>query len=569
MIGRLEELKKIESSLVQAGNGRLSSCLVEGEPGIGKSLLLTKGKERARSYGFQVFSAEASRFETDRPFGLLHEALSPLRGTGTKAGPWQLATVEDPAGVGGHFLEREALIDLIERAAMTAPLLMALDDLHWADASSISALPAILHRLRDLPIAVILAFRPLPQEEELRNAIRSLLGMGASRIDLKALEERELRDLLQGFLDSAPSDELIKESVAMGGNPLLTLELADASRRASSQPGASREISIPETVRTALLSRMDYLSDESVQLLKVASVLGSSFSVNELATLVGQQPTAIAPLLDEALKCGVLLSKPDRIEFRHDLIREAVYTDLAPSIRKGFHRQAAEALRDFGEDPFVVARHIRLGALKGDVGAAQYLGEIATKMARDAPRQAVQMLDEAVGLLSPTDPLRKILLSEMLAPLGWIGDLNSVKQAESIASLVLASGIQPEDAQRVRRGLVEAFTLVSRYTDAAEIIEDQLRNKSLSDFARADWLASLAYVRAETRRLDEAALHIREAKRIAQSSGNRHAEFLLVLSQAIVLHYEGRFHESLGLLEPALKGTFGDDRLVTSPLGVC
>lgn len=322
MIGRLEKLKKIESILVQARNGRPSSCLVEGEPGIGKSLLLAKGKEGARSYGFQVFSAGASAFETDRPFGLLHDALSPLRGTET--GPWQLATVEDPVGGDGHFLGREALIDLIERAAMTAPVLMALDDLQWADASSISVLPAILQRLRDLPIAVILAFRPLPQEEDLRKAIRSLLGMGASRIDLKALEERELRDLLQGFLESAPSDELIKESLDMGGNPFLTLEIADASRRASSRRSASREIAIPETVRTALLSRMDYLSDNGVQLLRVASVLGSSFTVTELAALVGQQSTEIAPLLEEALKCGVLLSKPDRMEFRHDLIREGV-----------------------------------------------------------------------------------------------------------------------------------------------------------------------------------------------------------------------------------------------------
>lgn len=564
MIGRLEELKELESVLVQVGSGRLGTCLFEGEPGIGKSLLLAKGKERALFYGFQVFSAQASEFEIDRPFGLLHDALSPLRNGSTKAD--HKRETLDPPGGGGHFLEREALIDLIEGAAMTSPLLIALDDLQWADPSSISALPEILHRLRDLPIAVILAFRHLPQEQELRNAIRSLVAMGASRIKLRSLEERELRDLLQGVLHSAPSDELINESVALGGNPLLTLELADASRRASTQQGASREISIPETVRSALLGRMEYLSDESVQLLKVASVLGGSFTVIELATLMGQQPTAIAALLDEALECGVLLSRTDRIEFRHDLIREAVYTDLAPSIRKGFHRQAAETLQDLGRDPFVIARHMRLSALKGDVGAAQHLGEIAAQMAREAPRQAVQVLEEAVGLLNPADPLRKTLLAQMLKPLGWIGDLDSVKQAESIASLVLASGIQPEVAQQVRSGLVEAFTLVSRYSEAAEIIQDELRNQALSDFARADCLASLAYVRAESRRLDEAVLRIREAEPIAERSGNRHAEFLLLLSRAIVLHYEGRFYESLALLEPALKGTHGDDRLVSSPL---
>jgi predicted ATPase len=171
--GRAVELRTLVDALGRAAGGRPAVVIVEGEAGIGKSRLLAEALEAARARGLQVVAGRGQDLERNRPFGLLADSLGCSRSSpdprraaiaallATHDGDRGVATVSSDPGL--QFQAVDAFLELVEALALQGPLALGLDDLQWADPSSLLTLGAAARRLTDSPVALLASLRPLPR----------------------------------------------------------------------------------------------------------------------------------------------------------------------------------------------------------------------------------------------------------------------------------------------------------------------------------------------------------------------------------------------------------------------
>jgi predicted ATPase len=248
LVGRDDELGSIERILDEVDRGRSGVLALVGEPGIGKTRLVTELGARAESRGHLVLYGSASELERDRPFSVFVDALDEyLQGLDPK----HLATLDDDvqaelahvfpslAGLGGgravalqqeRYRTHRAVRVLLEHLARTRPLLIALDDFHWADAASIELLGALLRQRPGAGVLTALALRPRQVPERLSSALeRAHRAAALTRVELGALTPVEARQLLGEAVNDAEVAVLYEES---GGNPLYLEQLARSRDRA-------------------------------------------------------------------------------------------------------------------------------------------------------------------------------------------------------------------------------------------------------------------------------------------------------------------------------------------------
>ena len=220
-----------------------------------------------------------------------------------------------------------------------------------------------------------------------------------------------------------------------GGNPLFVIELV----RALDDEGAidvldgraeARPASLPPTLRLTLLRRLSLLPEDALNLLRIASILGASFSLAELGLLAGRSPAQLVPALAAAVDAGLLTESGDRLTFRHDLVRDAIYHDLPAAVRKGLHREAGAVLGGAGVPVERVAGHVALGAEHGDAEAVGWLRRAAQLSAARAPATTVRLLERALEITDPADPICDALAAELVEPLLSTGRL---RDAETVA----------------------------------------------------------------------------------------------------------------------------------------
>lgn len=237
------------------GEGESAVVVLSGEPGIGKTALIAEVLARARDGGYEVFGGRAAEFEQDLPFAVFVDALAdeveslqleeensisssdlallasvfPALARGAAVQPPQ------PQADDRHRLLR-ALHRLLEVVARREPLVLALDDLHWADPASIDLVCRLLHRGMDNPSLLLLASRPAQSHGRLRTALEEAdRHRRARRIELGPLSAEEASTLLGEELDAGLRQSLYRQS---GGNPLYLEQLAAAARRGAPLPGA-------------------------------------------------------------------------------------------------------------------------------------------------------------------------------------------------------------------------------------------------------------------------------------------------------------------------------------------
>jgi predicted ATPase len=301
------ELAALGAALDRAASGRLAIVIVEGEAGIGKTRLLAEALQDARGRGFQVAAGRALELERTRPFGLLAEALGcdrsaadPRRAAiaallNPRAGERGAVTVSSDPGL--QFQAVDALVDLVETLALQRPLALGLDDLQWADPSTLLTLAALARRLADVPVALLGCLRPLPRSEELERALATLEAAGARRLTLDRLGEQAVAELAAEAVAAEPGRTLLAELSAAGGNPLFVTELLAAllaERAVQTVEGRAEvaEPTKPPTLRLTILRRLSFLPDDTLAALQAASILGSSFSLTDLSATTGRPNAA-------------------------------------------------------------------------------------------------------------------------------------------------------------------------------------------------------------------------------------------------------------------------------------
>jgi predicted ATPase len=322
LVGRQAELAALHDVLSEAERGRGSVVVIEGEAGIGKTRLLEEAVAVALTSRFIVRRAASEELERVLPFGVMVNA---LRG-GATDGDRRLGAVDDLlagrraeeasplSGGGGKIRYRvvEEVLALIEELALEKPVLIVLEDLHWADPSSLLAVRALARRAVPLRIVLMCSLRPFPRTGELSAALDALRSEGATFLRLQPLDDEEAVALVGSIVDLDRSERLGELAARAGGNPLFLVELGGAliagalSADQAATPGA---IPLPRSLREAILNRYRAFSDETFRVLQMGAVLGSSFEVADLATCLNRSPMEVLPPLEEAERAGVVTSR--------------------------------------------------------------------------------------------------------------------------------------------------------------------------------------------------------------------------------------------------------------------
>ena len=475
LVGRERELERLGGLVGAVSEGRGRTVLVSGEAGIGKSRLVAEVLASCEARRFRVFSAAADEVERRRPFGVVTDALGvrERRDEGRAEVCWLLDGVD--AGAGGLGLESriaELLVGVVKRECEAGPaVVVVVDDLQWADESSLVAVKGIARLARSRPVLLVCVLRPYPASVPLRALLASLDYLQAVRVELGGLEPGEVSELAAGLLGAPPGGTLERALAEAGGNPFYVSELLRCLVRegdAGISSGGVLELAgvgLPPSLRLAVLDELRFLPDATLALLRAAVVVGRAFSVSELALISPSSVPDVIAGLESAQEAGVLVAEGERLAFRHDLIREAIYEDLAPAARRARHRFLASRLAESGAGWGRVAAQVMLGADPGDAEAIGWLRTAARQVGASSPAIAAELLSRALELAEDPGRARMGLLVDLVRPLLWTGQ---AARAERVCTEALEAGPKDGEAPLFWMGLVISLILQGHFAWARE-----------------------------------------------------------------------------------------------------
>ncbi|WP_211245582.1 helix-turn-helix transcriptional regulator [Actinomadura oligospora] len=391
----LGELDALIASVARTGGGGMA--LIQGEPGIGKTTLLTEAVSRAAAAGFSVGVGKAEELHHMVPLSSLAASLL--------QGDRPLLSGDAFTDLARNHDQRiwlvERLAEMIETRAGDTPVLIGLDDVQWADPLSRFALQQLPARLRTSPVLWTLAGRhePLGPAEEIAAAANG--GLPLARISLGPLTSGAIAQIAGDTLGTAVDDRVRDLLDGAGGNPFLAVEMLAGLR----PDGASDDL-LPQGLVVGVRGRLRSLQPETLRFLQMGAVLGRRFAFHDAAALCGPSPAALVGALEEAVRAGLLDDDGDHLAFRHDLLRQAVYVDIPPSARKALHREAARSLIDAGHQPVDAVPHVLRGALPGDEEAVALLRRAADDVLPVTPDLAADLMTRALELVPSARPLR-------------------------------------------------------------------------------------------------------------------------------------------------------------------
>jgi DNA-binding SARP family transcriptional activator len=423
-IGRDAELGELLEAWRGTTAGAGTTAAIRGEAGIGKTRLTTELRARAAAGGALTAACAALDLGGAAPLSLwaelLRELLPALPAPAPEsAWPEDLAVLvsELPAhfGRGGAVatnvapdLQRtrlfEAVVALLEWAARDRAVLLVFEDIHAADPPSLELAGYAARRAAALPVMLVLTRRELPHSsdaDQIEQALRAR-GLLAPELSLGPLEPPALAELARSVqrLSDAQVEQVVRRA---DGNALLAVETARALARG--------ELEVAPSLRGSVRATLAPLEGEARDLTELAAVAARPLEQSELEQLLLADAGDAA---GKALQSGLLTAAEGRIGFRHALLREAVYADIAEPSRRVLHERWAAALLRAGERPGAVARpaeaarHLRLAGRDGE--AVEQLARAAAEArALAALDQAAAFLEEAVQI----DPGRSELWLEL------------------------------------------------------------------------------------------------------------------------------------------------------------
>lgn len=505
VVGREQELKLALQLVKGVVGGKSGVLLIEGEAGVGKSRLVQQIREDAVALGARVLWGSGHPLERTRPFGVIGEAmdLRPsssdprraavgrlLRGGGGSLDPRTVAPAPDV-----RFRVVDEVVELMETVAASVPVVLIVEDLHWADESSLVAVGAIVHQLHDMPLLVVATLRPGPRARALDILLDDWIVSEARLIELLGLGAEEVATLVNAVLGARPGPILASIVEKAAGNPLWIVELLRSlssegwlRRRGICAEAAADEL--PGTFRELVLRRLHYLPAGALDALRLAAVLGESISVHHLSVVSRRSPPEVVGDLAEAFRGRLLEERAGAVVFRHQLVQQAIYEDIPMPLRRALHRDAAGALARAGGDHAQVASHLLRGADKGDLEAVRWLRHAAVEAAAGAPVVAVDLLERTVELLpdghSDADIVRAEL-AEALLRAGHVAD------AATVAEAILDRPHREDADVRLTLTLVSALSLQNRPTELSMRAEAALTATPLRTGDQALVLAQASY----------------------------------------------------------------------------
>jgi DNA-binding CsgD family transcriptional regulator len=505
-VGREQELSVLAGLLdALAASGRGAAVLVEGEAGIGKTALLERGLAEAEAFGCTVLWAYCDELTQRLPLSVMLEALKAADGAdaaepGEPSGAGRGSALSMRMAVGDPVMaEIERLLGLVDRLCALGPVVLAVEDLHWADEATLLLWGRLARSTGQLPLLLVGSCRPVPKPDEL-DRIRGELRPTGRTIGLDGLPAAAVARLAEQRLGFVPGQRLAEQLVLAAGNPLYTRELLDALVRSGglrSPSGAAGPIElVAEQPREAVLSlslaiadRLDFLTDGARDTLRLTALLGRSFAAQDVSLVTGLAPERLRGVLEEAIAAGVLERDGERLRFRHGLLRQVLYETVPAPIRAALHQQVIQALIAAAAPAERVAE-LLLPVLDEATGwELDWIAAHAQPLADRAPEAAAQLLEHALGHLTYDDPRRPTATDTLLAVAYYLGRF---EQAEQLAAEILAGMPDPE-----RTGQTSYFRARTRMgradqPGALEVLDAALAGDAVAEL----WRWRLTAVRA-------------------------------------------------------------------------
>jgi ATP/maltotriose-dependent transcriptional regulator MalT len=539
-VGRSVELAELEAALADAAAERPSLAFVAGDSGVGKTRLISELATRARSSGARVLSGDCVELgEGELPYApvvaalrALARARDPVLDDLPPRVQVELATLipelgpaaavdraPDAAAQGRLF---EALLWLLDRLGQDAPILLAIEDLHWADRATRGFLAFLARSVCRERVLVVSTYRQ--DELHRRHPLRPLLAelerdARARRVELPPFNREELAQQLHDILGAPPDDELVQRVFARSeGHPLFVEELLAA--------GLDGRGSLPPTLRDALMVRVERLPDAAQEVLRAIAV-GQRLDDGLLAEVTGLAQPALHEALREAVANHILIvSAEGWYRFRHALLREVVHDDLLPGERAAIDLRFARALEAHAEREGLSV-HLAAGiahhyAAAGDQPAALRASVRAADAAErvHAYGEAAALLERAVGLFERVPDAEKLAGADRATLLGRAAedhhlDADSVRQ-EVLARAALAlvdERAEPHRAARLLEMLSQAQWHLGRGEQAIATADHALSLLPVDEVSRerASLLSAQAKSLMLRGKLTQAATVAREA----------------------------------------------------------
>jgi DNA-binding NarL/FixJ family response regulator len=491
LVGRAPEIAALEAVVDGVRAPRIA--FVRGEAGIGKTALVRYTINRAARAGRTIVQAAALEMERDRPFGAIVDAVGLDQRGRDERSVRVSGLLRDPAGSGlpaadVRYAVAEQLVDLIEEGSTPDGCVVAIEDLHWADPSTLLTLSRLVGRLPYSDISLVCTARPVPASDALAAFIDDVSDHGATLIELGPLRRADVASLVTTLIGREPGDKMLSSFDAAGGNPFLVCELVAALDAAEDGASDRNEIHVPATVRATVLNRFRFLGRRANELMSLASVLGGAFSLDDLCLVVGEPASDLLDVVRECVQAGVLRDADDRLAFRHDLVREALYEEMPGSVRRGLHAQAGRALAAAGRPPAQVATHFAAGASPGDREAVEWLRRAAEDASLTAPVIAVELLERALELATDRGTINE-LQAELAHHLVL---LRRYDVSEKIARRLLSVDLPEHIARRNRLTLLQNLFLQGRVAEQMQLAHE-LADTTTDEVERARLMAELAW----------------------------------------------------------------------------
>jgi DNA-binding CsgD family transcriptional regulator/tetratricopeptide (TPR) repeat protein len=578
LVGRLEELQVLEAARQRAANGEPAVVQVGGEAGVGKTRLIAELAARCLTDGTRVLQGGCVPVgEGALPYAPIVEALRALiTDVGVAAirelvGPFwpELARLLPALGAADHIAPPdqaaqtrlfELVLGLLGQLGEQAPLVLVVEDLHWADRSTRDLLAFLIRNLRRERVLVVITYRnDEPNLPWLGSYLAELDRVGrVQRLELPRLDQRQTMAQLVGILGAAPAAELVDAVFARSeGNPFFTEELLTVVQ------AGSREL--PATLRDLLRGRVQALPDDAQQVVAMVAVAGRWVPHRLLATVAGMDDRLLVQALRAAVAGQLLVTRPghDGYDIRHALLREVVDADLLPGERARLHAGYARALAEHPELAAAVpavaaaelAAHWDAAGEPSRALPARVAAGLAAKNAR-AFAEAQRHYERALELwerVADPDQVTGLDRVDLLARSAEAAALTGTTD-HAIALLEQALGQLDPAVEPVRAGV-----LLRQLGDHRHTALDQAA--ALADYAEAERLLAAAAPSAETARVltehahvlqlfghpQEAIPRLEQAIAVARQVGARADEARALTTLASCLDDPGELDRSIAL----------------------
>jgi class 3 adenylate cyclase/tetratricopeptide (TPR) repeat protein len=567
VVGRVAEASRFASALAAAKVASGQTVVLGGEAGVGKSAFVRRADEQATGDGFRILVGLTHQSDAGLPYAPFISAVrSGFRGLDRdelgrvlqRSAPdlaqlfpelGRLGSAEASTGIERHRLA-VAFQHLFRAFARESPVLLVLEDLHWADEASLELLKHLARELRDARVAILATYRS-DEMHRRHPLLRALADLERERlvtqIALKRLTPEETTELIRATFAQSEADVRITDEfrdaiyARSEGNPFFTEELLKALVESGGvyfdKSGWHRkpidQLEIPGSIREAVRARMERLTDDARPTLAAAATIGHRFEFEVLRRVRGVEETVLEGHLREFIEQQLVSESTggrDEYAFRHALTREVVYDDLLVRERKRLHRGVADALAAARDTPPALLAHhlLEAGELERAVPVLIQAGDHA--MRADAPREAAAHYARAVEIGLPDADLVTVIERQAEAYQPFDTPL-SIKTAQEALALYRQLGDRRGQSRMLRleaRGhFYEARQELSEERTQEAI--DVLAGEQCVELGRAiAQLAGLLMVRSA---MEEAIPHAERAIEMGERLGDA-----WTLANALITH---------------------------------